>query len=320
KHGSGGTEMMKAIRAALADTDAQDHIRIVCFLTDGYVGNDMEIIGEIQRHPKARVFSFGIGNSVNRFLLDKMAEQGRGEAEYVFLNRGDQKDAEAAADAAKRFYERVRSPLLTDIIVDWNGLPVADVYPKRPPDLFSAKPLFITGRYTGAASGVIRLRGMTSGGEFQREIQVDLPESENRHDALASLWARTRIDDLMAQDYRGLQAGDARKDVEEEITRLGLDYRLMTQFTSFIAVGDVLSAPGEAPKRVEVPVAAPNGMTMSMAGGANETVTVTGVASIVSAESAEIANTIEHRRLDELPLNMRQPTELAKLAPGAAPT
>src|SRR5262245_6780219 len=320
KQGGGGTEMMKAIRAALADTDAQDHIRIVCFLTDGEVGNDMEIINEVMRHPKARVFSFGIGNSVNRFLLDKMAEHGRGEAEYVFLNRGARNDAATAAVAAQRFYERVRSPLLTDISVDWNGLPVADVYPKRLPDLFSARPLFITGRYTGAADGAIRLRGKTAGGEFQREIRVDLPETEPRHDALASVWARARIDDLMAQDYRGLQAGTTGKDVEEEITQLGLDYRLMTQFTSFIAVGDVVTAPGEAPKRAEVPVAAPNGTTMSMVGGVNESVTVMSVASLVSADSAELANTIERQSLGELPLNMRQPTELAKLSPGAAPT
>jgi len=310
---------MKAIRAALADTDTQDHIRIVCFLTDGEVGNDLEIINEVQRHPKARVFSFGIGNSVNRFLLDKMAEQGRGEAEYVFLNRGDQKDDEAAANAAKRFYERVRAPLLTDISVDWNGLPVEDVYPKRLPDLFSARPLFITGRYTGAAIGVMRIRGKAAGADFLREINVDLPESEERHDALASLWARTRIDDLMAQDYRGLQAGNMRKDVKEEITRLGLDYRLMTQFTSFIAVDEVVSAPGEAPQRIEVPVATPNG-TIIPANGIYEMVTLTSSASTISVSSSEIASTIEHRRLDELPLNMRQPTELAKLAPGAAPT
>jgi len=320
KRGGGGTEMMKAIRAALADTDTQDHIRIVCFLTDGEVGNDLEIINEVQRHPKARVFSFGIGNSVNRFLLDKMAEQGRGEAEYVFLNRGDQKDTEAAADAARRFYERVRSPLLTDISVDWNGLPVEDVYPKRPPDLFSARPLFITGRYTGAASGVMRLRGKAAGADFLREINVDLPESEERHASLASLWARTRIDDLMAQDYRGLQAGNMRKDVKEEITRLGLDYRLMTQFTSFIAVDEVVTAPGEAPQRIEVPVAAPNGTTMIPANGRNYAVMVTSSAATINTESGEASATIEDRRLDELPLNMRQPTELAKLAPGAAPT
>src|SRR5215470_11786748 len=76
RQGSGGTEMMKAIRAALDPSDTQDHVRIVCFMTDGYVGNDMEIISEVQKHPNARVFSFGIGSSVNRFLLDKMAEEG----------------------------------------------------------------------------------------------------------------------------------------------------------------------------------------------------------------------------------------------------
>ncbi|HKQ79273.1 MAG TPA: VIT and VWA domain-containing protein [Blastocatellia bacterium] len=319
KQGSGGTEMMKAIRAALADTDAQDHIRIVCFLTDGDVGNDMEIISEAQRHPKARVFSFGIGNSVNRFLLDKLAELGRGEAEYVFLNRGDRKDAEEAAAAAKRFYERVRAPLLTDISVDWNGLPVEDVYPKRLPDLFSAKPLFITGRYTGGASGVIRLRGRAAGADSLREINVDLPESEERHGALASLWARTRIDSLMAQDYRGLQTGNVRKDIEEEITLLGLDYRLMTQFTSFIAVGEPATSTSGAPERVAVPVAAPNGTAMNRPPGIYSTVTVTASSPTLDTSSVEIAATIEERRLDQLPLNMGQPTELAKLTPGAAP-
>ena len=61
-------------------------MRVVCFMTDGEVGNDMEIIGEVQKHPNARVFAFGIGSSVNRFLLDKMAQYGRGEVEYVGLN------------------------------------------------------------------------------------------------------------------------------------------------------------------------------------------------------------------------------------------
>ncbi len=145
-HGSGGTEMMKAIRAALEPSDAQDHIRIVCFMTDGYVGNDMEIIAEVQKHPNARVFSFGIGNSVNRFLLDKMAQYGRGEVEYVGLN-------DDGSAAARRFHERVRNPLLTDIAVDWGGLAVTDVYPKRIPDLFSAKPVVIHGRYTVPGAG-----------------------------------------------------------------------------------------------------------------------------------------------------------------------
>src|SRR5258706_12533241 len=133
RQGGGGTEMMKAIKASMDPSDAQGHVRIVVFMTDGYVGNDMEIIGEVQRHPNARVFAFGIGSSVNRFLLDNMARYGRGEVEYVGLN-------DDGSAAARRMYERVRNPLLTDISIDWNGLPVADVYPKTVPDLFSAKP------------------------------------------------------------------------------------------------------------------------------------------------------------------------------------
>src|SRR5215831_1576302 len=247
-------EMMKAIRAALADTDAQDHIRIVCFLTDGYVGNDMEIISEIQRHPKARVFSFGIGSSVNRFLLDKMAEHGRGEVEYVTLE-------DDGSAAARRFHERIRNPLLTDIQIDWAGLPVADVYPKRLPDLFSAKPLILTGRYTAAARGVIRLRGNLAGQNYVKEIPIELPESQPEHDVLATLWARTRIDDLMSQDYAGIQNDDPQPDVREAITQLGLEYRLMTQFTSFVAVEEMTVTDGGQPRRIDVPVEMPEGVS-----------------------------------------------------------
>ena len=251
--GSGGTEMMTAIRAALEPTDSQDHVRIVCFMTDGYVGNDMAIISEVQKHPNARVFGFGIGSSVNRFLLDKMSEQGRGEVEYVGLN-------DDGSAAARRFHERVRNPLLTDISVDWNGLPVSDVYPQRIPDLFGAKPVILTGRYTAAGSGVIRLKGKMSGQEFVREIAVNFPESESLHNVLTSLWARSRIDDLMGQDFNGAQQGVMKPELKETITNLGLEYRLMTQFTSFVAVEEMIVTDGGQPRRIDVPVEVPEGV------------------------------------------------------------
>ncbi|HKP84961.1 MAG TPA: VIT and VWA domain-containing protein [Blastocatellia bacterium] len=254
RSGGGGTEMMKAIRAALDPSDAQARIRIVCFMTDGYVGNDMEIISEVQKHSNARVFSFGIGQSVNRFLLDKMAEQGRGEVEYVSLN-------DDGSAAARRFHERIRNPLLTDISIDWSGLPVTDIYPKLIPDLFSAKPVVIRGRYTSGAKGVIKLKGKAAGRDFVREIAVELPDSEPRRDVLATLWARTRIDDLMSQDYGGIQSGNAREDVKEAITQIGLNYRLMTQFTSFVAVEEMTVTDGGQPRKVEVPVEMPEGVS-----------------------------------------------------------
>jgi Ca-activated chloride channel family protein len=253
RQGGGGTEMMKAIKAALDPSDAQGHVRIVCFMTDGYVGNDMEIISEVQKHTNARVFAFGIGSSVNRFLLDNMAKHGRGEVEYVALN-------DDGSAAARRFHERVRSPLLTDISIDWAGLPVADVYPKRLPDLFGAKPVILTGRFTAAGSGVAHLKGMMSGHPFTRDIAVDFPESEKSHDVLATLWARTRVDDLLSQDFDGAQRAQMKPELKETITQLGLEYRLMTQFTSFVAVEEMIVTDGGVPRRVDVPVEVPEGV------------------------------------------------------------
>jgi Ca-activated chloride channel homolog len=259
RKGSGGTEMMTAIKAALAPSDNQGHIRVVCFMTDGEVGNDFEIISEVQKHPNARVFAFGIGSSVNRYLLDKVAEEGRGEVEYVGLK-------DDGSLAARKFHERVRSPLLTDIQIDWAGLPIADVYPKRIPDLFSAKPVVLSGRYTRGGRGVIRLKGKISGRDVVREIPVELLETEARHDVLATLWARKRIDELMRLDYGGLQNNREQREsahaaLKETITQLGIEYRLMTQFTSFVAVEEMVVTDGGAPRRIEVPVELPEGMS-----------------------------------------------------------
>ena len=254
REGSGGTEMMKAIKAALDPSDSQDHLRVVCFMTDGYIGNDMAILGEIQKHPNARIFSFGIGGSVNRYLLEKMAEEGRGEAEFVSLN-------DDGSAAAKRFHERVRSPLLTDISVEYEGLDVADVYPKHINDLFSAKPLVIYGRYRKGGKGIIRLKGKSFGREVVREIPVNFPEKEKDNDVLATLWARTRIADLMAKDYQGVQNGNAKDEVRDAITNLGIEYRLMTQFTSFVAVEERVVTDGGKPMTIEVPVEIPEGVS-----------------------------------------------------------
>lgn len=257
QHGAGGTEMMKAIRAALAPSDSQDHVRIVCFLTDGEVGNDLEIIGEVQKHANARVFAYGIGNSVNRFLIGAVAEAGRGESEVVTLSDKDKADA-----AARRLYERLRAPILTDVSIDWGGLPVADVFPTHLPDLFSGRPLVVSGRYTAAARGAIHLRGKRAGEDFIREIPINLNSSaaSNNH-ILSSFWAQHKIDDLMSQDWAGLQTGNIKPAVQTEITQLGLSYKLMTQFTSFVAVEERVVTTNGTPKRVGVPVEMPEGVS-----------------------------------------------------------
>lgn len=259
-YGSGGTEMMKAIQTALGDDAAAGKppvgptppLRVVCFMTDGYVGNDAEIVAEVQKHPEARVFAFGIGTAVNRFLLSKMAEEGHGEVEFVT----NPTEAKAAAD---RFYERVHSPVLTNISIDWQDLPVAEIYPAQLPDLFSAKPIIVTGRYTRAASGSLVIHGTRAGGAFTRTVQVDFPAESSSNAALEKIWARRKVDDLMSQDWLGIQQGQSAH--KAEIIDVGLKHSLATQYTSFVAVETKTIVQDGKPVRVEVPVELPEGVS-----------------------------------------------------------
>lgn len=249
RRSGGGTEMMKAIRASLAPSGSREHVRVVCFMTDGYVGNDGEIIAEIRKHPEARVFGFGIGGAVNRHLLDQMSLQGRGEVEYV----GWQDDGSAAA---KRFHARVQTPLLTDIQLSFQGLAVDEIYPRRVPDLFSAKPVVISGRYRAAGRGSVKIAGKMGGQPFERIVPVELAASAQR-EGIRSLWARTKTGELTVEDA-------ARH--RETITELGLRYALMTPYTSFVAVEEKTISEAGKLRTIEVPVEVPEGVDGRMAG------------------------------------------------------
>lgn len=316
-YGSGGTEMMKAIRTALGDdagagqppTGPTPPLRVVCFMTDGYVGDDAEIVAAVQKHPEARVFAFGIGTAVNRFLLSKMAEEGHGEVEFVT-------NPDEAQPAADRFYERVHSPVLTNISIDWGGLPVAEIYPAQVPDLFSAKPIVVTGRYTRSAKGFLVIHGIRAGGEFSRAIAVDFPEDNSSNAALEKIWARRKVENLMSQDWSGIQSGQSKH--KAEIIDVGLKHSLATQYTSFVAVETKTVIQDGKPVRIEVPVelpenvsplavpgrsgygAATGGVAASTSlamlapgqpGVSAETVEVTAAAPMVETSTAQVTNT-----------------------------
>src|SRR2546428_1295652 len=100
-----------------------------------------------------------------------------------------------------------------------------------------------------------------SGRDFVREIPVDFSSSQSRHEVLATLWARTRVDDLMSRDFKGAQQGNMQDDVKQAIINLGLNYRLMTQFTSFVAVEEMIVTDGGTPRRIDVPIEMPEGVS-----------------------------------------------------------
>jgi hypothetical protein len=255
--GSGGTEMMKPINTALGGDHDPQKVRIVCFLTDGQVGNDLEIVGAVRKHAgTTRVFSFGIGNSVNRFLLDSMAQAGRGEACYVVK-------PEEAEKAANRFCERIDAPVLTDIALDFGGLDVEEVYPRQIEDLFAAKPVVVNGRYTKAGAGVIKLKGRNATGAYERDLTVTFPAENPDNRVLASQWARAKVGHLMMQDMPGLQREQMKPDLKNDIINLGLAYNLLTQFTSFVAVEERHTTEGGTPRTVQVPLEMPLGTSYS---------------------------------------------------------
>lgn len=310
----GGTEMMKAIRAALEPSGSQAHVRIVCFMTDGVVGNDNEILAEIKKYSNARVFAFGIGNSVNRHLLDEMSREGRGEAQYVGMN-------DDGSAAAKRFFERIRNPLMTDINVGFNGVPVTQTYPNRLPDLFDAKPVVVVGRYEQGGRATITLSGRMQGQAFTRDIEVDLPETLAENDSLRSIWARRRVAELSSLMLKG----ERQDQLAAEILDLGLKFRLMTDYTSFVAVDQQPVTDGSPAEKVTVPNAAPDNQpyadpNMNYAGGVSETVTVVGAFSTLNSSDAEVSTTVQTRTIENLPINGRSVQSLVVLTPGTAST
>ena len=249
--GQGGTEMIEGIKAALDFPPDPQRLRIVFFMTDGYIGNEAHILSAIEdKLGDARLFSFGVGSSVNRYLLDRMAEVGRGTVQYVRPDEDTEK-------AVNKFYERISTPYLTDIEVDWKGLEVADLYPGRIPDLFSAQPVIILGRYSEPGRDTIELKGKVAGKSSVTRIKAALPQQEEENAVLGTLWARARIRDLMSQMYHG-----EKPELVEKVTDLALEFRLMSRYTSFVAVEEKIVREGEGPPRkVMVPVEMPEGVS-----------------------------------------------------------
>ncbi len=248
--GRGGTIMLEGVRAALTPPKDPERLRIISFMTDGYIGNENQILAFLQQNlGDARLYSFGVGSSVNRYLLDKMAEFGRGTVEYVLLN-------DDAQVPVRRFYERIRNPYLTDIEIDWGGAIVEDVYPKRIPDLFVGQPVVLHGRYLKSGSSTLTLNAHLGGKPYQQRVEVNFPRKHEEGQAIGTLWARARIEELSNRNIL-----TPNPELQEEITKVALAHRLVSAYTSFVAVEEQIVTGSEQPVLVEVPVEMPDGVS-----------------------------------------------------------
>ena len=249
----GGTEMQEVIRMALDYPVAPGRRRIVSLLTDGFIGNDREVVAFARSHlGSARIFSFGVGDSVNRYLLEALARIGRGASTFVTLD-------ESSEIAAEELYKRVEHPALTDLRIDWGGMNVVDVQPNPMPDLYLGRPVMLYGRFKGEAPTNIRISGRAGERGFETAVAVDPNEPGARHAALPAVWARIKIVGL--HDAL-IGSGDSRE-ISDEIRALSLRYGLLSEFTAFVAVDALSRTAGEFGTTVVQPVSVPNGVQYS---------------------------------------------------------
>ncbi|MBE9127899.1 MULTISPECIES: VIT domain-containing protein [unclassified Coleofasciculus] len=250
---SGGTQMLRGIQVVLNFPEVDPgRLRSIVLLTDGYIGNENQILAEVQSHLKLgnRLHSFGAGSSVNRFLLNRIAEIGRGISQIIRYD-------EPTEQVVEQFFRQINNPVLTNIQLYWAGdgePPI--IYPATPPDLFAEQPLVLFGRKSDALPGMLEVTGTVAGGECYQQT-FDLNFEDTGNPAIAQLWGRARIKDLTNQMLKG-----ETKVGVDAVTDTALTYQLLSQYTAFVAVSDEVRVnPWEPSVSVQVPVEMPEGVS-----------------------------------------------------------
>jgi hypothetical protein len=306
----GGTEMLDAVELALRPRVPPGTNRYVFFVTDGYVGNEYEIMSKAatlvrsahEGGARARVFGLGIGAAPNRDLIDGLSRAGEGIALYV-TNR------EHPREAVESYFRIIDHPVLEQLELDWGGLVISQVYPggsSGPPDLFASQAIVLLGRYRGSVDGAIVLRAETADTRKRVELPVAVLDSPQDDRMLATLWAREKIADLDAAKWDGDLDWEQ---AEREITQLGLRYGLVTAYTSLVAVDKSRVVGDGDPERVDQPVDAVEDVDMGMAAAAHgihtsgNTVVEIVVAAAPVVYGTAVAHTVESDRMMSIPVS-----------------
>jgi Ca-activated chloride channel homolog len=258
QNGGGGTELNAAIQRSLALPGGDDRSRSFILITDGFISADAEVRDLIRsRIGTANLFAFGIGSSVNRNLIEATARAGGGEPSIVT-------NSAEAGSAAKRFLATISNPVLAKVRISAEGVTLGTTQPSPCADVFSSRPLVISGTWSGEPKGAIVVRGIAgNGAAFEKRIQLaeSAASSGLDHPALPVLWARERVRHLTEES-------GSETETIEEITALGLRHSLLTPYTSFLAIDETSREMDTVAKTVKQPLPLPQGVTGKAIGGA----------------------------------------------------
>lgn len=227
----GGTDINGSLIQALQMFPESKRPRMVVFLTDGEptigVTGKEDIIKYVldANRVKARIFVFGVGTEVNTILLDKIAEDNSGIAEYVLPD-------ENIEVKVSSFYDKISEPVMADLSLDFGKINVTEIYPHVLPDLFHGTQLTIFGRYTGEGATAISLNGYIGGKKESFVFEDKYPEAESKNDFIPRLWASRKIGFLMSE----VRLKGENKELVDEIIRLSREFGIMTPYTSFLVI------------------------------------------------------------------------------------
>src|SRR3989441_4380566 len=250
----GGTNIAGALAEAFAESPAEQSLGVVVFLTDGQASTgetDPERIAERaeQGRGRFRVFSFGIGDDVNTYLLDRLTERARGTTEYI--RPGENIERAVGALAAK-----IASPVLTDVtIAAGSGIELYDMQPGNLPDLFAGDEMVVFGRYRGAGSGEqsVTVQGRRNG--RQEEFRTTFADRDNdtaRY--IEQLWAARKAGALS----REIRLRGQTSELMDALKQLALRYGILTEYTSYLVQEPSVVLRRQAENRVmQAPAAAP---------------------------------------------------------------
>ena len=247
--GSGGTHMLAGIESALCFPHEEGLERIVCFLTDGYIGNEAQVFGAVAEHlGQARIFSVGVGSSVNRHLLEGLARFGHGKALFVGLNDG-------VAAGAERLFEQAGQAAFRDLFIDWGEGAIQDVYPKKLPPVYIGEPLLLFGRTQGALRRNIAIHGWLGTERHTLRVQANAL-TPVAHSGIASMWARSRIREISDALVTTQEPG-----LKEDLLATSLEHRVLCDLSAFVAVDSLAPTTGAEPHTVNVAVPVPEGVS-----------------------------------------------------------
>jgi Ca-activated chloride channel family protein len=244
----GSTNISEALRVALDTRRSGERLPLVVFVTDGEptVGErNPDAIAAIasSMRGETRIFSVGVSSGVNATLVEQLALQGRGTAQFV-------RDDESVESAVSLLARRLAEPVLTDVRLVANGVRLSRVLPAGPIDVFAGQDIAILARYEGSGDAAIRLEGRGPHGPVTWSTRASFSGETRANPFVARLWAAQRIGWLAAEKRRG-----GTRELDDEIRSLGERYGIPTEFSSYLVL-----EPG-------MNVQAMNGVTGAAAGG-----------------------------------------------------